>query len=160
AWSTTTSTITVPAGTTIGNLQVRINAAFPVDGHLYVYLVAPNGRTLALVDNRGGTGANFTSTLFSDQASTPISAGNAPFSGTYRPETTLSHFKGMNAGGTWRLMIKDSSGRSGTLRNWSLIITPGTSTSTTSTRSTTTTAKTYTHSTASAIKAWGTTVST
>jgi subtilisin family serine protease len=152
AWSTTTSTLTVPAGTTIGNLQVKINAAFPVDGNLYLYLVAPNGRTLALVDNRGGTGANFSNTVFSDQASALIRAGKAPFSGTYRPETALSNFKGMNAGGTWRLMIKDSGGHSGTLLNWSLIITPATSTGTTNTTSA---AKTYTHSTATTIKAWG-----
>ncbi|HEY7154911.1 MAG TPA: S8 family serine peptidase [Gemmataceae bacterium] len=157
-WSLTSSTITVPAGTTIGNIQVKINASYPTDRELYIYLVAPNGKTIALVDNRGGTGANFTNTLFSDSAATGISSGKAPFSGTYRPESPLSHLKGLSAGGTWRLMIRDSGGHGGTLHNWSLTITSGSGSTTTTSPSSS--PKTYTKSAASAIKPWGTTMST
>ncbi len=121
----------MPAGTTIGNVQVKLNATSADDGQLYAYLVAPNGKTIALVDNRGGTGANFTNTVFSQQATTAISAGKAPFSGTYLPESSLSQLDGLSAGGSWRLMIVNSGGSSDTLLNWSLILTPvgGTSSS-------------------------------
>jgi subtilisin-like proprotein convertase family protein len=132
----TASTITVPAGTTIGSLQVKINATYPVDGELYFYLIAPNGKTVALVNNRGGTGANFQNTVFSEAASTAITSAKAPFAGTYRPESSLSLLNGLNAAGSWRLMVKDSGGHSGTLLNWSLIITPAAgSTSSVSVRS-------------------------
>ncbi len=151
AKSTTASAITVPAGATIGNLQVKLNATYADDGQLYAYLVAPNGKTIALVDNRGGTGANFTNTVFSQQATTAISAGKAPFSGTYLPESSLSQLDGLSAGGSWRLMIVNSGGSSGTLLNWSLTITPAGGTSST--------AQTYSNSTATTIQAKSTTAS-
>lgn len=125
----TMSPITVPAGTTIGNLQVQVNISYPDDANLYLYLISPQGKCIALDYNRGGSGANLTNTLFSQAAGTTIGAGRAPFNGTYRPEGDLSQYNGMNAAGTWRLGIRNSGTESGRLLNWSLILTPAATTS-------------------------------
>jgi serine protease len=159
------SSITVPPDATVGNVQVRLNIDYPHDGDLYLYLVSPTGKTIALDYNRGGTGANFSNTLFSQQASTPISNGRAPFYGAYLPEAALNQLIGSNASGTWRLGIRNSGSGSGTLANWSLILTPAptidqlsASSSTTSTlanTASTAASHTYTSSAPQAIKPYG-----
>jgi subtilisin family serine protease len=154
--SLTVSSLSLPAGT-VGNLAVKLNVNYPVDKDLYVYLISPTGKTIALDYNRGGIGANFTNTVFSDQASTPIADGKAPFSGTYRPEASLSQLIGTNTNGTWRLVIRNYGSHSGTLLNWSLSVTPASSSSTTTATAATT--KTYTNSTAESIKPKSLTVS-
>ncbi len=76
AQSTTTSTITVPAGMTLGGVQVSVNINYPDDGDLYLNLTSPNGTTVQLVSRRGGIGANFQNTVLSGQATTPIAQGS------------------------------------------------------------------------------------
>jgi hypothetical protein len=51
-WTLASSSFTLPSGAAIGNLQVRINVSYPADGELYFYLVAPNGKTVALSNRR------------------------------------------------------------------------------------------------------------
>jgi subtilisin family serine protease len=121
----------VPAGATISNLQVQLNVRFPSDGDLYAYLIAPNGKAVALSTNRGGSGADFQNTVFSSQASTPIAQGQAPFTGTYVPESALSQLNGLDAGGGWRLVIKNRGTQTGTLLDWSLLLTPAAATAST-----------------------------
>jgi serine protease len=123
--SSTVSTIWVPAGT-VSNVEVRLNVNYPADKDLYIYLVSPTGKTIALDYNRGGWSANLSNTLFSDQASTPIADAKAPSYGTYRPDSSLSQLKGTQAGGNWRLAIRNYGIYSGALQNWSLILTTST----------------------------------
>ncbi|HEY7329261.1 MAG TPA: S8 family serine peptidase [Gemmataceae bacterium] len=152
--SLTVSTLTLPAGT-VGDVSVHLNANYPVDKDLYVYLISPTGKTIALDYNRGGTGANFTNTTFSQQASTPIANGKAPFTGTFLPDVSLNSLSGTSAGGSWRLAVRNYGTHSGTLLNWSLTVTPAVSVSTTKATTpppATTTTKTYTNSTAQSIK--------
>ena len=73
-----------------------------------------------MANGNGGTGANFPSTIFDDQATTAISSGNAPFNGSFRPVGLLSSFNGKSANGVWTLTVKSSNTTSGTLSNWSL----------------------------------------
>jgi subtilisin-like proprotein convertase family protein len=112
----------VPAGT-VKNVEVKLNVSYPQDRDLYVYLISPTGKTIALDYNHGGWSANLTNTIFSEQASTSIDSGKAPFSGTYRPDASLSQLDGTKAGGTWRLAVRNYGSHSGTLNNWSLILT-------------------------------------
>jgi subtilisin-like proprotein convertase family protein len=121
--STTTSTITVPSGTTVGKVQLKINVSYPDDGDLYIRLTAPNGTTVQIVDRRGGTGANFQNTTFDDSARS-VAYGAAPYAGTYQPESLLSALNGSPAGGVWKLTIQDVGGHGGRLLNWSLTIDP------------------------------------
>jgi hypothetical protein len=91
---------------------------------LYIYLVGPDGTTVDLVANRGGSANNFTNTWLDDEATRPVRNGKAPFSGSYRPESPLSALDGTNARGVWTLYVYDGFGAdTGTLNSWSLALT-------------------------------------
>ena len=119
-------------GLTISSLSVIVNVTDPNDQTLSLTLIAPDGTKVPLALNRGGTGANFTNTTFSD---TPpanglaigIANGIAPFGLTYQPETPLSSLINKSLDGTWSLVITDNSAAGsaiGRLNAWSLAVTP------------------------------------
>ena len=73
-----------------------------------ITLIGPDGSPRStLVNSRGGSGDNFTNTVFDDEAATAIGAGAAPFTGSFRPEEPLSAFDGKPVNGTWTLRIAD-----------------------------------------------------
>jgi hypothetical protein len=58
--------------------------------------------------------------VFDDEAATSITAGAAPFSGSFRPEGSLATLDGKTANGTWRLRVADDANiDTGTLQAWS-----------------------------------------
>ncbi|MCA1600935.1 MAG: M36 family metallopeptidase, partial [Acidobacteria bacterium] len=96
------------------NVKFRLNHTF--DGDLVISLIAPDGTSVALSNNRGGSGDNFGSgandcsgvqTVFDDSAANPISAGVAPFANTFRPESPLAALNGKAMNGTWKLRFSD-----------------------------------------------------
>jgi len=125
---TLSQTLTVPDsnGTfTVKDVTLNLNITDANDSTLSAVLIAPNGTQVALFSNVGGTGQNFTSTVFDDAAISSIASGSAPFTGTYQPSGELSSLLGSNASGTWTLQILNNSMNvSGVLVNWSLNITP------------------------------------
>ncbi len=133
--TTTISTLTLPGlpmGQVIADLNVTLNIQHTFVGDLTIVLVSPNGTRVTLFDQRGGSGDDFTATVFDDQAINSITTGIAPFTGSFRPEQGLSAFRAQNTLGNWILEITDNAGEDfGTLLNWSLDITPGTITGTT-----------------------------
>ena len=97
------------------NVKVRLNHTF--DGDLVLRLIAPDGTSVALANNRGGGGDNFgtgandcsgVSTVFDDSAPIAIGAGTAPFAGSFRPDSPLSAFNGKGLNGVWILRISDT----------------------------------------------------
>ncbi|HEX7180496.1 MAG TPA: proprotein convertase P-domain-containing protein [Thermoanaerobaculia bacterium] len=126
------STLAVPdlGGVTDINVSVRLNHTF--DGDLDISLIHPDGTEVLLSNNRGGGGDNFgtganscagTPTVFDDSAAAPISAGSAPFAGTFRPDQPLSALNGKPTNGNWKLRIRDTAGSDvGTLFCWKLQI--------------------------------------
>ena len=98
------------------NVKVRLNHTY--DGDVQLSLVSPGGAvTIPLVTNRGSSGPNFgtgandcsgTHTVFDDSAATAISAGTAPFAGSFKPESPLSGFNGLSVNGTWTLHAADT----------------------------------------------------
>ena len=76
--------------------------------------MAPNGDTIPLFSAVGGaSGLDFVNTVFDDSAPTSITAGTAPFTGTFVPEysassTTLTDLQGLIADGTWQLEITNT----------------------------------------------------
>lgn len=122
--NTVVSTLSVPSGMTIGHLQVQLNISYPDDGDLNIQLIAPNGTVIPLVARRGGTGANFTNTVLDDSANVTIAYGKPPFTGWFKPEERLQVVDGLSSGGVWKLSIQDVGSHSGTLLNWSLLMTP------------------------------------
>ena len=107
---------------TYGLASVCINITHTYDADLRIILIAPNGTQVILSANNGGSGDNYTNTCFSASAATAITAGTAPFSGSYVPQGTLGSVNnGQNANGTWRICVTDEVGiDAGTLLNWSL----------------------------------------
>jgi len=105
--------------------SVCLNIDHAWDDDLDIFLVAPNGQQIALSTDNGGQGDNYRNTCFTVAANTAITAGTAPFTGNYRPETPLSDLYGGPVNGTWRLRIYDDAlGQSGILRDWTINFEP------------------------------------
>jgi subtilisin family serine protease/subtilisin-like proprotein convertase family protein len=127
------SLLTIGSDIPIADINVRVNITFPYDGDLILHLQAPDGTDIMLAKYVGGSGQNFISTVFDDEAGTWILNGRAPFTGSYRPLVALSNLDGKNARGTWKLWVENISGSyHGTLNSWSLTILRGTAVKTAS----------------------------
>ncbi len=99
------------------NVRVRLNHTF--DGDLVISLIGPDGTSVTLSNRRGGGGDNFgtgandcsgTPTRFDDEATVAVSAGTAPFAGSFIPDQPLSGFDGKPTAGTWKLRVTDNAG--------------------------------------------------
>ncbi|MEP6862461.1 MAG: S8 family serine peptidase [Deltaproteobacteria bacterium] len=83
-------------------------------GDLSLTLSSPAGTSVSLLNAAGGpnnSGNNFCQTVLDDSASTSIEAvtvDQAPFTGTFRPNSPLAAFAGQPASGTWNLHAADS----------------------------------------------------
>ena len=121
--TTITSTIAVAGLTSVvRDLNVRVSLTHPANAQLMLTLISPNG-TRVMLANRNGAGANFTNTVFDDEAATLISAGTAPLTGSFRPLQPLSAFDDAIGNGTWTLEVADQyTPNAGTLVSWDLII--------------------------------------
>ena len=78
-------------------MQVELDVSFPADPDLTATLshYDSNGDLLGTVTLFSGVGsgnntANFTNTVFDDNATTPIQDGSAPFSAIYNPQESLA----------------------------------------------------------------------
>jgi subtilisin-like proprotein convertase family protein len=140
AGKTVLSQITLSNDFVIQGLTLTLDITYPFDPDLSAVLVAPDGTTIPLFTKVGTTGnnQNFTSTVFDDSATTPISNGGPPFFGRFKPEQPLgvlnnsSSVKGPGGTGTgvYTLEITNSSAAtSGTLNSWSLTMLKPTPTS-------------------------------
>ena len=74
------STINVPDSFPVAGVSVQLNITDASDPDLEAYLIAPDGTTVQLFKNVGATGtkANFTNTVFSDNATTSIAGRRCP----------------------------------------------------------------------------------
>jgi len=121
-------------------VSALVNFTHTFDSDIDMYLRAPNGQILELSTDNGGGGDNYTNTVFNDAAAINITAGTPPFTGTFRPEgtltasacgttitptvTTLGGFT-PSQNGVWQLVIKDDVGADvGAMINWSLTFVP------------------------------------
>ncbi len=106
--ATSTSTIVASGlAAPIHDVNVRVSLTHTFDADLDVFLVAPDGTRVELFTDVGGSGQNFINTVLDDEATTLITAGSAPFTGTFRPEGLLSALDGKSPNGTWTLEITD-----------------------------------------------------
>ena len=113
-------------GTTNNFSTVGFSITHTWDSDLDIFLIAPDGITIVeLSTDNGGTGDNYTNTVISADGTTAITAGTAPFTGTYTPEGSLAVLNGINADGTWILRIcDDAAGDVGTLNSSSITFVP------------------------------------
>ncbi len=66
-----------------------------------------SGTSAILANQPTNSGADFIGTIFFDGASRPVSSGNAPYTGFFKPVEALSVFDGMDPNGDWTLRIID-----------------------------------------------------
>ena len=119
-----------PITSSYGLTEVKININHTYVGDLEIYLESPNGIRTALATFCGGSGRNFTNTVFSLSAPNSIANAvnsSAPFSGTYLPTSSFgAQNNGQNPTGNWKLLIRDyndglsTNNNGGTLVNWQI----------------------------------------
>lgn len=120
----------------IGDLDVLIDVTHTSVFDLQIYLYGPDGTAMRLVgyDEPGDffSGADYSETIFDDEASVYIDDGASPFAGRFRPMSgySLDAFDGVDIYGQWRLGIYDNAiFDTGTLNKFELYVTtpePGT----------------------------------
>jgi gliding motility-associated-like protein len=140
AWNGSTGTFTTspinitglnPSSWNITSVCLNINA--DKDQEVIVYLRNPCGGLIRLIRNNGGTASTgFNTTCFSPTAVTAISAGTAPFNGTFIPEQGAAAWTAfLSCGapnGSWDLLVGDAATSSPvaglltavTLTNWTI----------------------------------------
>ncbi len=95
-------------------------------GDVVATIIKPNGDTLRFLNGRGSSGDNFIMTQFDDDAALPISgvtSSQAPFTGSWKPETPLAPLAGPGWAGSWILKILDrATGDTGHVAKWSVIL--------------------------------------
>lgn len=92
------------------DVNVTIDIVHTYDGDLRITLISPNGDQLRLATNVGGGGDNFLQTVLDDEAAADIGEGSAPFTGSFRPEDSLSVLNGLSPNGVWTLKVEDTAG--------------------------------------------------
>lgn len=108
--------------------SVCINITHTYVGDLNIFLIAPDNTYIELTTGNGGGGQNYTNTCLSDLSPNSITSGNAPFTGSFRPESPLYVVNnGLNPNGTWQLYILDTYQQdAGVLNSWSITFGPNT----------------------------------
>ncbi|HRE37479.1 MAG TPA: choice-of-anchor J domain-containing protein [Chitinophagaceae bacterium] len=129
--------VALPAGATITSMSVNFNITHTWDADLVINLRAPNGNVLNLVNQRGGSGDNFTNTTISSASATSLATGAPPFTGTFAADAALgqgptgnvsnvNNWAALYTGvvsGNWTLAMRDLAGGDvGTLTSWSITI--------------------------------------
>ena len=113
--------VTLNTGGVVGDLNAKLSLIHTFDGDLAISLIAPSGTQVSLSNRVGGGGDNFTNTVFDDEAAGSITAGTAPFTGSFRPSAPLNGVDRQSMSGTWTLRIEDLAGvDEGSLTSWSL----------------------------------------
>ncbi len=115
---------------TILDLDVGITLTHSNIFDLQISLQSPDGTTLSLnaynPDNEFFQGADYSQTVFDDEAQNNIDESQPPFTGRFRPDagSLLEIFDGQDAYGPWRLQIYDAYYHdTGTLESFELTVT-------------------------------------
>ncbi|HEU4718619.1 MAG TPA: CotH kinase family protein [Bacteroidia bacterium] len=105
-----------------GLVSVTINLTHTWDADLDIQLISPDGTAALLSSGNGGSGDNYTGTVFIQGASQNIVTGSAPFTGSFVPQGQMGLVNnGQNGNGTWTLRVTDmASGDSGNMLGWSI----------------------------------------
>ena len=119
-------------------ISVKINITHTAVGDLAIYLQSPSGEILGLSNrtgNNSNTGDNFTNTIFSDLGTGQLPTSGAPYTGTYKPWTsvftscitsTKTTFTSLGSGsfnpnGNWKLFVYDrANSNTGSIISWSI----------------------------------------
>ncbi|HUQ07251.1 MAG TPA: DUF4215 domain-containing protein [Kofleriaceae bacterium] len=122
------SGILAPIDVAVAGVVRKVITSFdithPFDGDVDIFLSSPFGVQRDLSTDQ--TGVNYRRTVLSDAGATSITSGTAPYTGTFRPEQTISNaagFANQSAAGRWVLRVSDDAGGdTGTLNGWTLAL--------------------------------------
>ncbi|MFL2611059.1 MAG: T9SS type A sorting domain-containing protein, partial [Flavobacteriaceae bacterium] len=87
------------------DLELSIDHTYIQD--LTIILISPEGDEVILTKNLGGTGSNYTNTVFDSESINLIQNGGPPFTGIYKPIGNLKDLYNLNSGGEWTLRVID-----------------------------------------------------
>jgi subtilisin-like proprotein convertase family protein len=113
----------------VSDLDVKISITHTSAFDLQIFLQSPVGTKICLnmyTFNEFFEGANYTQTVFDDEAELSIKDTLSPFTGPFRPlePYKLSDFDGQDIYGIWRLQVYDAwDWDTGTLDSFELVIT-------------------------------------
>ncbi|WP_165371638.1 S8 family serine peptidase [Pseudolysobacter antarcticus] len=111
---------------TAGSTTVGIDHSFIND--LRITLTSPAATSVLVVNNTDGSGNNMCQTILDDTGATSIQSvvtAQAPFTGTFAPNSPLSAMRGQNPNGTWNLQAQDFfASDTGNIRAFSVTVTP------------------------------------
>lgn len=117
------SIITVTDVSSITDVNVTLDISHTFDGDLTLSLISPAGTVVVLSAENGGAGANYTNTMFDDDATDAIATGAAPFTGVFQPTEALSILNSELSSGDWILRVVDAAGfDTGNIESWSIEI--------------------------------------
>jgi hypothetical protein len=99
-------TIYVSTPGKVVDLNVNLTLYHTYDSDLSISLIAPGYAAIDLSSGNGSSGNNYINTTFDDEATTPITSGTPPFTGSYIPEQPLSNFDTLPLTGSWVLKVR------------------------------------------------------
>ncbi|WP_426432136.1 reprolysin-like metallopeptidase [Winogradskyella sp. HB-48] len=106
-----TSVINVADDEVITDVNVTITISHDWNNDLDIFLISPLGTVVELsTDNGNSNDDDYISTVFDQEATTPITSGVSPFTGTFIPEGDLSILYGEMSAGDWTLSVDDDFG--------------------------------------------------
>jgi subtilisin-like proprotein convertase family protein len=113
-----------PAGTVVGNVQVRVNITHANVSDLRMELIAPNGQIITLVNELEAAATNdYPNTTFSDAGADTILNSAPPYTGVYRPVRPFNDLHASQITGNWQLRVTDlAAADQGELVSWGLIL--------------------------------------
>jgi subtilisin-like proprotein convertase family protein len=110
---TYTSTIDVAFDFEITDVNVGITIPHTFTADLDIFLTSPSGTVVELSTDNGGSANDYIDTVFDQEATSPITTGSAPFTGSFVPEDDLSTLYGEFSAGIWTLSVTDDAGQDG-----------------------------------------------
>jgi cysteine-rich repeat protein len=121
--STSMSTLSIAQTGTLTRFAVIVNITHTYDGDLTLTIDPPAASPVVMSELNGGSGENYTATVFSSDSSTPITTGAAPFTGVFAPAPgSFAATVGTSPAGTWTFTVQDSAfADEGAINAWKIV---------------------------------------
>jgi hypothetical protein len=121
-WDTINVNVGTPNGA-VTDVNIKIDSIVHTWDSDLTFTLQHLAATCGFITSVGGSGDNFLNTILNDSATTPISSGTAPFTGTWLPSSPLSSMNTVPVNGLWVMHIQDNAGGdSGLLWGWCLTV--------------------------------------
>jgi subtilisin-like proprotein convertase family protein len=121
--NTVNSTLNIPSGVLITDVNVNVNITHTYIQDLTITLIgpAPSNTQVVLLLEPCGDNDNMNVTIDDSGSTVACGTGNPALTGVVRSSQALSAFNGQNSAGTWTLRVADNyNGDGGSLNSWSL----------------------------------------